>query len=281
MVLFPNCKINIGLDVLSRRADGFHELSTVMYPIRGLCDALEIVLADKGDTDGDDICEDFTFTTGGITVDCDPENNICVRAFQLMQRQFGISGMKMHLQKAIPFGAGLGGGSADAAFAIRGINSLFELGLDTDKMESLAAELGSDTSFFIKNSPALASSRGEVLSDITLDLGGYYIIIAKPTFGVSTAEAYSGVSPRIPSVALSQRIAADIHTWRETITNDFEHHIFELYPQIGAIKQQLYDCGAVYASMSGSGSAVYGIFAQKPRTCDIPRETIIYQGIIL
>lgn len=271
MVVFPNCKINIGLDVVERRTDGFHELSTVMFPVRGLCDSLEIVRSQA---------DDVEFITSGITIECPRQSNICVKAYALMRERFGIEGVRMHLHKSIPFGAGLGGGSADGSFAIRGLNTLFSLGLSPQQMEQLAAELGSDTAFFIKNRPALASGRGEILENISVDLKGLHLLIIKPPFGVSTAQAYSGVVPTIPQTALVDRLKRPITEWRQIIKNDFEEHIFKLYPRLSELKTLMYDAGAIYASMSGSGSAIYGFFDRKPTLPNLTPELFVHQEVI-
>lgn len=256
MILFPDCKINIGLDILSKRPDGYHELETVMFPVHGLCDAVEIVRSDNG----------FEFSSGGIAVDCPAEKNICHATYMLIKERYGIGGVKMHLLKTIPFGAGLGGGSADGAYVIKGLNRLFELGLSDDQMESLAAELGSDTAFFIKDTPQIARGRGEILSDAALSLAGKTLVIVKPSFGISTAEAYAGIKPQIPEVPLAERISLDISQWKDHIGNAFEPHILRKYPQLQDIKDHLYSLGAIYASMSGSGSAMFGIFEKAPGT---------------
>lgn len=254
MILFPNCKINIGLDILRRRNDGFHDVETLMYPIRGLCDILEIV-----PDDGDDV----VFTFSGLAVDCPAENNLCVKAYRVMKERYGLGGVKMHLHKITPFGAGLGGGSADAAFAIKGLDRLFGLGLSDKGMEGIAACLGSDTPFFIKNEPVMARGRGEVLEGCNTaqwGLSGKLLVVVKPPFGVSTAEAYSGVKPFVPSAPLTKRLKKGLENWKDNVGNGFEEHIFKVYPQLDFIKNTLYESGALYASMSGSGSAVFGIF---------------------
>ena len=254
MIFFPNCKINIGLEILFRRADGFHDISTVMYPVYGLCDALEMLHSSSG----------FTFTSSGLELGCHPEHNICYKAYSLMSERFGIGGVRLHLHKAIPFGAGLGGGSADGACTIKGLNELFELHLTENEMEDLAGEIGSDTSFFIRNRPQLACGRGNILTPVTLSLSGKTLVIVKPPVAISTAEAYSGVIPAIPSTPLEERISHDISQWKDQISNAFEKHIFSQYPLLGKIKNELYSLGALYASMSGSGSSIYGIFEEAP-----------------
>lgn len=262
MVLFPHCKINIGLDILDRRADGYHDIETVMLPVKGLCDILEIVRPDESiESAGDkSVCSGIDFTSSGLAVDCPSDKNICVKAYNIMAERYGIGSVRMHLHKAIPFGAGLGGGSSDAAFVIKGLNGLFGLGLDDAAMRSLAAETGSDTAFFIGDVAQIAGGRGEILSPVSLPLSGKTLVIVKPPVGISTAEAYSGVKPQPPAIPLTQRISAGISSWRETIRNDFEGHIFAAHPELAAIKERLHSLGAVYASMSGSGSAIYGIF---------------------
>lgn len=272
MIVFPNCKINLGLRVVRKRPDGYHDIETVMVPVRGLCDALEI-LSDTGDG--------CTFTTSGLSIDGPAEKNLCVKAYNLMRERYNIGGVKMHLHKHVPFGAGLGGGSSDAVFVLRLLSDTFALNLPDAELEALAAELGSDTVFFVKNRPMLAEGRGEVLSPVELDLAGYHILIVKPPFGVSTAEAYAGVVPAEPERPLAEILSGDIHKWKDNLRNDFELSIFRKYPEIAAIKQRLYDQGAVYASMSGSGSAVFGLFENKPETLQWPDTYFVYSDSML
>lgn len=264
MILFPNCKINLGLRVVRKRPDGYHDIETVMVPVQGLCDALEI-LPDAG--------EGCTFTSSGLAIDAPAEKNLCVKAYDLMHRRYGIGGVKMHLHKHIPFGAGLGGGSSDAVFALRMLDETFGLNLPDMELESLAAELGSDTVFFVKNRPMLAEGRGERLTPVDVNLSGLYILLVKPPFGVSTAESYAGITPTEPKTPLTEILSADISTWKNSLQNDFEPSVFRKYPEIAAIKQSLYDSGALYASMSGSGSAVFGLFGRIP-----PLESIQFPG---
>ena len=258
MIFFPGCKINIGLHVVSKRADGYHDLETLMFPVRGLCDAVEII---RSRTTG------VEFTSSGLPVGGPVQKNLCVRAYEQVRRAYPISGVKIHLHKRVPMGAGLGGGSADAACVIRGLSQLFGLRLSISTMEALAAEIGSDTSFFIADRPAIATGRGEVLTPYGLSLQGYRLVIVKPDTGVSTAGAYARVTPHKPEISLTEKLALPVERWRGEIVNDFEESVFPQYPQIGQVKRQLYDLGALYASMSGSGSAVYGIF---PRRHEIP-----------
>ncbi|MDR0510445.1 MAG: 4-(cytidine 5'-diphospho)-2-C-methyl-D-erythritol kinase [Rikenellaceae bacterium] len=255
MLLFPNCKINIGLNVLRRRPDGYHDIETLMFPVRGLCDSVELVRS-RG--------RGVEFGQSGLTVDCPVERNICVAAYELMRRQYGIGGIKMHLHKAIPFGAGLGGGSADASFVLKGLSELFGLGLADETLERLAAELGSDTAFFVRNRPALCSGRGEIMAPFdATELTDKYLIIIKPDVAVPTSEAYRALVPA-PASPLAETLNKSITSWRTELKNDFEPAIFARHPVLGKIKRQLYDMGALYASMSGSGAAIYGIFDSEP-----------------
>ena len=275
MILFANCKINIGLDILARRPDGYHDIKTLMFPVRGLCDAVEILPA-----------QEDSFSCTGLSVDCPPEKNLCLKALYLMRQRYGIGPVEIHLLKTIPFGAGLGGGSSDAAGTIRLLNQLFSLSFSDTEMESLAAELGSDTAFFIRNRPAIASGRGEILTPWTTDdtipesLRGKSLLLVKPPFGVGTAEAYRSVRPAIPSTSLREKLNVPIEQWRETIANAFEPSVFALYPELAEIKRSLYEAGAIYASLSGSGSALYGIFNDNTSYPVFPNEYFVYQEII-
>lgn len=253
MILRANCKINIGLDVLRRREDGFHELSTVMFPVRELYDTVTVEQS-----------ENLTFTQTGIAVDCPVEKNLCVRAARLMQRCYGVGNVAIELDKRVPFGAGLGGGSSDATAVIVAMNEIFSLNLAEDELIARAAEIGSDTAFFVRNTAQLCTGRGEVMSPISLPLSGVWLVVVKPDEGVSTAEAYGGVKPCVPEVSLDKLLAQPIEQWQGRVKNDFEAHIFEAHPLLGLLKQQLLDAGALYASMSGSGSALFGIFSERP-----------------
>lgn len=268
MLLFPNCKINIGLRVVARRADGYHDIETVMVPVRGLCDILEIVRSRSGDVE---------FSSSGLPVGGPPEKNLCVRAYGAVREACGIGGVKIHLHKIVPMGAGLGGGSADAAYVIKGLSDLFSLGLSVAQMESLAAGIGSDTAFFVGNRPALATGRGEVLSPVELSLRGRRLVIVKPDEFVSTAEAYARVTPRRADAPLAELLERPFDVWREEVRNDFEPSVFEGHPVIGRIRDSLYRQGAVYASMTGSGAAVYGIFDRVPPVLDGFDKMFVYQ----
>lgn len=254
MILYPNAKINIGLDIINKRNDGFHELETVMYPV-GLTDILTMNLCNS---------KEFSFTTTGINIDGKSMDNLIVQAYELIKSQYHIPELEIHLHKSIPFGAGLGGGSADCAFTITGINKLCNLNLSFEEMEDIAAELGSDCPFFIQNKPAIAKGRGEKLSSIDLDLYKYYFAIVIPPIPISTKLAYSKAKPSIPEIRLEQSILSPINGWKNKIKNDFEISVFSEFPEIENIKHKLYDEGAIYTSLSGSGSAVFGIFESKP-----------------
>lgn len=251
MILKANCKINLGLDILRRRADGYHDLETVMMPVAGLYDEVEVTRTED---------DRATFTQQGLLVDCPPEANICLRAYRLMHDRYGIGGVHIRLDKRVPFGAGLGGGSSDGTAVVMALNELFGLRLSTEELVARAAELGSDTPFFVHNTPQLCTGRGEVMTPFDLDLAGLTLVVVKPAEGVSTREAYAGVHPHIPAIPLARRLRRPVSEWQSTVTNDFESSVFAAHPAIGALKERLLQAGARYASMSGSGSAVFGLF---------------------
>lgn len=259
-----NCKINLGLNVIRKREDGYHELETVMLPVKGLYDIVVVERAERG----------VVFSAQGIAIDCDPENNLCVRAARLMQGRYGVGGVAITLEKRVPFGAGLGGGSSDATAVIVAINDIYGLGLDKPTLASLAAELGSDTPFFVYDSAMLCTGRGEIMQEFDLDLSGLWLVVAKPQGGVSTAEAYRGVKPHVPAMTLVELLKRPITEWQGSVVNDFEPHILAAHTDISDIKSALLDAGAIYASMSGSGSAVFGLFAEQP-------DVILSQDIFL
>ena len=250
MICRANCKINLGLDILRRREDGFHDLETVMIPVSELYDVVEIERVE-----GDSI-----FEQKGLVVDCDAEQNLCMKALRLMQQLYGIGEVKISLDKRVPFGAGLGGGSSDATSVILALNELYNLGLSEERLVEIAAMIGSDTAFFVRNTPQLCTGRGEKMVSVELPLQGKYLAVAKPNEGVSTKEAYSGVKPAVPQVRLVDALQRPIEEWQGVVKNDFEPHIFEAHPAIAELKKTMLDAGAIYASMSGSGSAVFGIF---------------------
>jgi 4-diphosphocytidyl-2-C-methyl-D-erythritol kinase len=248
MVVFPHCKINLGLHIFSRREDGYHTIETCFYPLPWT-DILEIIRAEK-----------FSFSNSGLDIPGNPEDNLCIKAYRLLQRDFNLMPIQMHLHKVIPTGGGLGGGSSDAAFALRVLNSVFNLQLSTKQLQNYASQLGSDCSFFVQDKPMLGSGRGEILFGTLLSLKGMFLVLVKPDIHVATAEAYAGVKPQHPVTSLSEILSLPIAEWNGILVNDFEESVFQKYPAIAAIKQELYNQGAVYASMSGSGASVFGIF---------------------
>src|SRR5690606_18931413 len=252
MLLFPNAKINLGLRVTGKRKDGYHDIETCMFPIP-LHDALEIILANK-----------TSFTSSGISIPGNDKDNLILKAYQLLRKDFNdLPAIAIHLHKAIPVGAGLGGGSADAAFALTLMNNLFDLLLEDWFLEDYAAQLGSDCPFFIENTPKIATGRGEILSPIEIDLKGKWLLLVNPSLHIGTKEAYEGVVPKQPSDDLRE-ILAETSVWKDRLKNDFEESIFQKYPLIQSIKELLYGQGAFYAAMSGSGSTVFGLFEQEP-----------------
>lgn len=248
MIGFPNAKINIGLNVVEKRLDGFHNLETIFYPVN-IFDSLEILEA-----------KELSFHSYGLEIPGSGSENLCVKAFLLMKEKFGIPNLEIHLLKNIPFGAGLGGGSADAAWMLKMINEKFELNLSNPDLENFAAELGSDCPFFIENSAQYASGRGEILSPTDLVLQNYSFALIKPNFGISTKEAFSGLLPKPSGQDLRELVKLPVESWRGVIKNDFEESLFPKFPALEKIKNDLYQRGAIYASMSGSGSTMFGIF---------------------
>ena len=282
MILFPEAKINIGLNVTRRREDGYHILQTLFYPINW-CDALEILPMSnvKGDNYISTSDDKVHWYQTGIIVDCDPELNLCVKAYRLLQERFpGLPAVEMHLEKQIPFGAGLGGGSSDGAHALLMLRNMFSLDVSDAELEAMAARMGADCAFFCRCGNQLNTANnhrkmqaqycegiGYELVPHALSLKGKFIVVVKPPFGVSTREAYSGVLPQIPEVPLNEILSRPLYEWKDCIHNDFEKSVFPLYPQLDTIKQTLYHRGAIYASMSGSGSALFGIFGQEQPDC--------------
>jgi len=258
MVVFPNAKINLGLHVTARRPDGFHDIETLFLPVP-LCDALEVIPA------GDGV---MRFVATGLDIPGEGTTNLCVKAYELMKNEFDLSPVHIHLHKVIPMGAGLGGGSSDGAFTLKLLNELFSLRLPQEKLNEMALKLGSDASFFLQNQPFFATGRGEVLEPAAPVVKGFFLLIVVPPVHVSTAEAYAGITPAKPTVSLKRILQEPPAAWRGKLVNDFEPSVFRKYPVIGEIKQRLYDSGALYASMSGSGSAVYGLFANPPDVTD-------------
>lgn len=270
MLTYPNAKINLGLNIIERREDGYHNIETVFYPV-GLSDVLEVVPSDA--------CLDYSFSSSGIELGGDPEDNLIIKAYRLLRSVYQFPAIDISLIKQIPFGAGLGGGSSDAAFMLKMLNEIFELKITNRKLEKYADLLGADCPVFIKNKPVFATGTGNIFTPIKISLKGYYLLLVKPDIHVSTPEAYSLVNPEKPQTSLVELIQKPITEWKDTIKNDFEKSVFPKYPEIELIKKLLYDLGAVYASMSGSGSSVYGIFESKPEKSDLFEGWFISGGI--
>ena len=253
MITFPNAKINLGLDVVEKRPDGYHNLETVFYPIP-LCDILEMTPV------MDDDADECSFTMHNAVFEGDNNDNLVVKAYKILAADYKLPKMEISLYKNIPTGAGLGGGSADAAFALKMINEIAELNLNDGQLEEYAARIGADCAFFIKNTPAYATGIGNILSPTVCDLKDTYLVLVKPDIHISTKEAYSLVKPATPAVPLTEIARRPIGEWKGVMKNDFEKSVFANHPSMEKIKEKLYDMGAIYASMSGSGSAFFGIF---------------------
>ncbi len=255
MITFPNAKINLGLNITEKRPDGYHNLETIFYPIN-LQDALEVKRLEGSD-------KDYTLRISGTTLDGAPEDNLVIKAYNLLKQDFPqMPAIDVHMYKHIPVGAGLGGGSSDAAFMLKLLNEKFALNLTDEQMEAYAARLGADCAFFIRNKAVFASGIGNIFEPIELSLKGWHIVLVKPDIFVSTKEAYALVKPHAPALSLKEIIKQPVETWKDTMVNDFEASVFAKHPAIAAIKDKLYDMGAVYASMSGSGSSVFGLFKE-------------------
>lgn len=269
MLIFPNAKINLGLNVVSKREDGFHNIETIFFPVKGLSDALEFIPSSE-----------ISFKTSGIVLEGNPSDNIVLKAFNLLKERFLLPPLSIHLHKFIPSGAGLGGGSADAGFMLKGLIDCFNLTIASQELNQIAAQIGSDCAFFISNTPSLASGKGEILRPVFLELKNKHIVIIKPPFAVNTKEAYSGIHPAEPQHKLSELIKLPIKDWKYRINNDFEFPVFQRFPELKLIKQSLYELGALYASMTGSGSAVYGIFESKPEIPELPKNYFVWKSSI-
>lgn len=267
MILFPNAKINIGLNIVSKRSDGYHNLETILYPL-AIRDAIEIVDAER-----------LSFSSSGLTIPGKSDDNLCIKAYHLIKQDYSIPPVHIHLHKHIPIGAGLGGGSADASFLIKLLNDKFSLGMGNLKMEDFASKLGSDCAFFIQNKPAFAMGRGDQLSLIDLDLSLYFIVLVMPNVQVSTSEAYQGVKPVEVQKTLTELIKTPVNDWLSVVKNDFESSVFLKYPVIRTIKESLYESGALYASMSGSGSSVFGIFKQEIKLPILEKDNKVFYNV--
>jgi 4-diphosphocytidyl-2-C-methyl-D-erythritol kinase len=260
MITFPIAKINLGLNVVEKRPDGYHNLQTVFYPVP-IKDALEVQRMDEGFPSEVDC--DLKVTN--LAIEGDEQRNLVVRAYKLLKEDFPtLPRIHAHLWKGIPTQAGMGGGSSDCAYMITLLNKLFNLGLSDEQMIGYAARLGADCAFFIKSTPCYAEGIGERMQPIALDLKGWYIGVVRPDIPVPTKEAFSRIRPHYPKKCCKDVVTKPVETWREALTNDFEESVFALHPEIGAVKEKLYKTGATYAAMSGSGSALFGLFKEKP-----------------
>ena len=267
MLSFPNAKINSGLNITEKRADGYHNIESVFYPITW-CDALEMIRS-----------ESFSFTSSGLEIPGNQANNLILRAFELLKNEKGLNlegNVAIHLHKVLPMGAGIGGGSADGAFALKMLNELFNLNLSHFELRGFASRLGSDCPFFIENKPKFCFDKGTSFENIDFDLSGKCLVLVNPQIHISTAEAYSGVKVQKPELGIKEIIKMPILEWKEVLKNDFEKKIIQNHPKIGQIKDKLYQMGAQYASMTGSGSTVFGIFENEA----FDLESIFYKCII-
>ncbi|MBD3748478.1 MAG: 4-(cytidine 5'-diphospho)-2-C-methyl-D-erythritol kinase [Sphingobacteriales bacterium] len=267
MITFPNAKINLGLNITSRRSDGYHNLETIFYPVQ-IKDALEVIES-----------AEMSFETSGIEIPGHANENLCLQAYELMRKDFDLPNIAIHLYKQIPIGAGLGGGSADAAFFIKLINEKFQLSLDVETMQNYCRILGADCAFFIENKPVFAFEKGDVFEEINLDLTEYYLVLIMPPVHVSTGEAYRGVKPQQAKQSLKTLIQLPVEAWQGKITNDFEEHILRNHPQIRGVKSALLEAGALFALMSGSGASVYGIFRENVDLTFLQKDNLVFSGI--
>jgi 4-diphosphocytidyl-2-C-methyl-D-erythritol kinase len=270
MVIFPNAKINIGLRITGKRSDGYHNIESIFYPVK-LSDALEFVVPDEV------ISKDILKVTG-IDIGSDTDNNLVIRALLRLRESNSFPFLKIHLHKVIPVGAGLGGGSSDAACLLNVLNKHFSLNIEKSGLKALALELGSDCPFFIDGIASLGSGRGEILAPVKTMLSGYYLIILNPGVQINTGEAYKNCNPGVPSSSLKESIERPVIEWKKLIMNDFEDFAFKKHPVIGEIKEELYGSGALFSLMSGSGSSVYGIFQKKPELAQKLRNFVIWEG---
>ena len=254
MVTFPNAKINIGLNIVNKRPDGYHNIESCFYPVPW-SDVLEIIES-----------ETLTFKSTGIEIPGNPLENLCLKAYHLIRTDHDIPPVSIHLHKVIPIGAGLGGGSADGAFMLRLLNDKFELNISNERLEAYASKLGSDCPFFIQNTPRMARGTGNEFSELSLDLKGYHLVLIYPDIHVSTKEAYSGIVPKRRDLKLGSILKTPIEDWRDQVYNDFEDSIFPKHPIIKEVKDSLYQQGAIYASMTGSGATVFGLFEEEKQT---------------
>jgi 4-diphosphocytidyl-2-C-methyl-D-erythritol kinase len=267
MLSFANAKLNLGLFLTEKREDGYHNLETVFYPVK-LYDVIELIDA-----------EENSCVIKGIDIPGKADDNICLKAFKQLQADFKLPNQQIILLKNIPVGAGLGGGSADAAFLIKLVNEKFKLGLSVERMQSYARDLGADCAFFIENKPAYAFAKGDEFEDIKLDLSAYFIVLVKTAVHVSTAEAYQNVNVKQPAISLKELIHLPLNEWKDKIVNDFETSVFVKYPQIDEIKTKLYAAGATFALMSGSGSSVFAIFEKPVQLPELEKENQVFYNV--
>ncbi len=273
MILHANAKINLGLHVIEKRADGYHTIETVFYPI-GWSDELEVQPSANA-------APGVALTLSGIPVPGNPAENLLVKAYKLVSADYPMPGVTVHLNKQVPIGAGLGGGSSDAAFFLKALNELFELGLAWGELHHYARQLGADCSFFIANRPVLAEQKGDVYESIPLSLAGTHIVVVHPGIHVSTPEAYRGITPKTPAHNLENIVLNEPRNrWKDVLVNDFETHVFQSHPRIAQLKQEMYDAGAYYAAMSGSGSAVFGLFEEKPDVAGMFSDCALWEGVL-
>jgi 4-diphosphocytidyl-2-C-methyl-D-erythritol kinase len=265
MITFPNAKINLGLRIHNRRSDGFHNIETLIYPI-GLCDALEIVPADE-----------FGFCFTGLDIEGDQDNNICIKAYKLMHQRYGLAPVYIHLHKVIPTGAGLGGGSADAVFTLKLLMRVFKLEFCGSELDEMAKMLGSDCNFFVNNQPALCTGRGEVVNPVGFSLKGWHLLLVKPPFNISTASAYASVEPSGKALRTDNNFLLATDQWKDWMINDFEAGLIEKYPILSEIREKLFSLGATQVSLSGSGSAMFGLFKDKPESTDVFRDMFVWE----
>lgn len=273
MLTFPNAKINIGLNITGKRSDGFHNIESVFYPVEW-CDVLEIIISEENEV---------KFQSSGLKIPGNESSNLCLKAWNLLKKDYFSSISQppiIHLHKVIPMGAGLGGGSADGAFTLKMLNEIYNLKLSNNELKNYARQLGSDCAFFIENRPVYCYDKGDQFEDFSLNLKGKYVVLVNPAIHISTAEAYSGISPKKPKILLKEALKQPISTWKEIIKNDFEEKLLLKYPTIADVKASLYQSGAIYASMTGSGSTVYGIFEKDIDMKSNFQNFAVWQGII-
>jgi 4-diphosphocytidyl-2-C-methyl-D-erythritol kinase len=272
MLVFPNAKINLGLHILGKREDGYHDIETVFYPI-GLCDFLEI-LPNRGISRH---LKDHVFEITGQHPGGRNRDNLVIKAWKELRKTHKLPPSRIHLHKLIPAGSGLGGGSSDAAHVLKAVNTLYELNLSAEELDKKASVLGSDCPFFIRNTPSLGTGRGDELEHCPLSLKGYYLYLVYPGIHVQTGMAYRNSLPKPPGRPLAEVIRQAPETWRSDLVNDFENQVFRMFPDLAMMKEKLYDSGAIYASMSGSGSSVYGLFKEKPEDLRFSENYFIWQ----